>query len=79
MDLVFHLGGTGVFFTGVVEDAGTFELGVLDELEQFVEVRLGLAGEPDDEGGANGDARNASADALDEVADVGIFNSILLR
>jgi hypothetical protein len=71
VNLPVHVVGAGAFFFGIIEDAGALELAVFDEVHEFVEVGIGFAREADDEGGANGDAGDASADAFEEVPNVG--------
>ena len=71
MDLIFHLGSTGIFLARVVEDTGAFKFRVLNELQEFIEIGLGFTREPHNEGRADGDAGNAGTDAFDEIADVG--------
>src|SRR5262249_36431843 len=46
------------------------EAGALDEVEEVLELLLGLAGESDDESGADRDAGNAGANPGDEILDV---------
>ena len=70
MDVSVHVVSAGALFFGVIEDASAFEFAVLDEVHEFVEVGIGLTGEADDEGGADGDAGDASADAFEKVANV---------
>ena len=41
---------------------------LLDEVEQLIELFVGLAGEADDEGGAENDVRDGLADRLDALA-----------
>ena len=48
------------------EDADVIEGVIGDERAQLVDVGLGLAGETDDEGGAEGDAGDALADAVEQ-------------
>jgi len=71
VDLPVHVVGTGALLFGVIEDASALKLAVFNEVHEFIEVGVGLARETDDEGGADGDAGDAGADALEEVADVG--------
>ena len=52
----------GAFFVGVAEDAEPVELGFADELLQKFKVAERLAGEADDEAGAERDAGNGGAD-----------------
>ena len=70
MDASVHVVGFGAFFAAVAEDACAFEFGIADEVEEFGEVFFGFAGEADDESGADGEAGDAGAHAVDEVADV---------
>lgn len=70
MNVTVHVVGTGAFLFGVIEDAGAFKFAVFDEVDEFVEVGVGFARKSDDEGGANGDAWDASTDAFEEIADV---------
>src|SRR5207244_2283567 len=52
------------------EDTHVVEAGHLHEVEELLEIGIGLAGEADDEGGADGHAGNAAADALDHAEEV---------
>ena len=55
---------------GIGEDADVIERMVADEPAQLGSVRLRLAGEADDEGGAEGDAGNARADARQQRSEI---------
>ena len=52
---------------GVAEDAEPVELRGFDELQQLFEIRFGLAGESDDEAGADRDARNRAPDLFEQL------------
>ena len=54
------------------EDAGDGEPGGGDEVEQLVDVGLGLAGEADDEGRAHGDARAGRGARAPSRREVGV-------
>ena len=54
-------------FVGIGEHAQAVELRGFDELAELFEIRLGFAGEADDHAGADGDAGNGAADALDQL------------
>ena len=69
-DLVGHLGATRAVLSRVAENTEAFELGLLDKLAELGDVGVGFAGEADDESSADRDARDAGADALDQVANV---------
>ena len=69
-DLLLHLAGHRAVFTRVGEDAQALEAGLLDEVDQRLEMGGALAGEPDDERGPQRDARDARADAGDQIPDV---------
>jgi len=70
VDLVLHFVGSGPFLLGILEDATTFKFEGLEELEKFLMVFFGLAGEAGDEGGSDGEVRNALSHALQEIPDV---------
>lgn len=70
VDVIVHFVSARSFFFGVLEDAAAFEFEGLDEVEEFLVVLFGFAGEAGDEGGADGEIRDAVAHALEEVADV---------
>jgi hypothetical protein len=59
-----------LFLVGEGEDAHIVEPAGLHEPQELLEVGLGLAWEPDDEGGADGHAGHALADALDHAQEV---------
>ena len=62
----------GAFFVGVAEDAEPVELRFADELLQEFKVAERLAGEADDEAGAEGDAGDGGADLVEGLQeDVG--------
>ncbi len=68
-----ELEGLRAFFVGVGEDAEPVDLCGLDEGFEFLVVLFGLAGEADDEAGADDDAGDDAAGLLDEVEeDVGV-------
>ena len=54
------------FFVAIGEDAQPVELRGLNELAQFFEIFLGFAGKSDDHAGADRDAGNGCADALEQ-------------
>ncbi len=54
------------------EHADVVERVIGDERGQLVDVRVGLAGEADDEGGAEGDAGDAVADAGEQRVVAGV-------
>ena len=59
--------GFGALFVGVGEDAEPVDACGLDEVFEFLVVGFGLAGEADDEAGADDDAGDDAAGLLDEV------------
>src|SRR5687767_10386423 len=59
--------GAGPFLVRIGEHADVIEAGVLDEGLELREVGVGLAREPDDEGGTECDARYASADPGEQL------------
>src|SRR5205085_6597516 len=61
----------GAFLARELEDAHLVEAHLLDELAELFEVRLRLAGKPDDEAGAEGQVRNALPDLAHQLADPG--------
>ena len=64
--------GFRTFFIGVVEDAEPVEFCFADELLQNFKVAERLAGEADDEGGAQGDSGHGCADLFERLEkDVG--------
>lgn len=69
-NLVLHLGATRAFLLRIPENAEAFEFGFADKRLEFGDIGFGLARKADNEGGADGDAGDAGADALDEIADV---------
>ena len=70
-ELAVEFRGARTFLLAVGEDAEALETRALDEVEEGLEFLLGLAGEADDEGGADGDAGDACSHAgLMRVADV---------
>ena len=75
--MAFHLGALGAFFLRVLEYADAVELGLFEEGEEFGEVFFGLAGEADDEGGADDEIRDACTHAGDQVADIGAIGLTL--
>jgi hypothetical protein len=70
LDLVGHLlaegGGGGAVLLVVGEHAHVVELLLLDEVAQLAEVGVGLAGEADDERGAEAEPGGVLADALED-------------
>ena len=69
-ELAFHFTCATAFFLTVGEDAEALEPCALDEVEEVFKFFLRLAGESDDERGADGDSGDAFADALHEGLDV---------
>ena len=69
-DGAVHLRGRSALFGREGEYAKLVELRGADEVEEVLEVGLGLAGEADDEGGAQGDTWDGGAEAADDGADV---------
>ena len=67
--LVRHGSGWSAVLGRVKEGAGAVEAGGGDEVEQLLELVVGLAGEADDEGGADGDVRHGGAEAGEGVED----------
>ncbi len=53
-----------------MKNAEALEADALDEFHERLEVLLGLAGEADDESGADRETGNAGAEALDEALDM---------
>ena len=78
-NLARHLAGARALLLRIAEDAEALEPRLADEFAQLVDVRLGLAGEPDDEGRPQGDSGDAGADPADEVANVGAARLALHR
>jgi len=70
VDVAVTLVGAGAFFLGVLENAATFELEGLDEVEKFLVVFFCFLREAGDEGGADGEVGNAIAHPLKEITDV---------
>ena len=66
-ELGVELEGFGALFVGVGEDAEPVDLRGLDEGFELLVVVFGLAGEADDEAGADDDAGDDAAGLLDEV------------
>ena len=67
LDLTVHLGSHGVFLGRVGKAAQTVELHLLDKVAQILELLLGLAGEARDQGGAQGDAGDLTAQLADDL------------
>ena len=59
--LVGHLGGLGAVLLRVGKDRAVVELGLLDEVDQLVELLGRLAREAHERGGAQGDSRHLAA------------------
>src|SRR6516164_7748543 len=57
----------GIVDVGEFKDADPIEFRGGNELQKFLEVRVGLSGEANDEAGAEGDAGNAGAHAVQEL------------
>src|SRR5439155_14702494 len=66
-NLVVHFRRAGSCLLRVSEHPQPLELRFADELEQRLEASSGFAGKPDDEGGADRDARNVRADFADQI------------
>ncbi len=64
--LVLHLERGGALFIGVLEDAEALEAQLFDEVLQQLEVFFGLAGQADDERGAEGEAFDARTQLLEQ-------------
>ena len=61
-----HAGRGRALLFVVDEDAGDGEAGVAHEADELLELGVGLAGEPGDEGGADRGARQDGADAVQQ-------------
>ena len=70
MDVVVHLVRAGPFFFGILEDTTAFKFEGLDELEEFLMIGVGFAGESGDEGSPDGEIGNAGSHSLEEIADI---------
>ena len=66
-DLVGHGGGFGAGAGGVLEGEGGVEPGLLDQVERVGEVGFGLAREPDDDVGGEGDAGDGGAEVGEDL------------
>ena len=70
-DLSGHGAGCRPLFAGICEHADAFEAGAFQEVDQNLEVRIGLAREPDDERGPDGEIRHDRTRPPDQVLEVG--------
>ena len=68
VDLVRQVEGGGALLAGVGEDADVMEQPLGDEIEELLELLVGLAGKSRDERCAQGDVGHRGLDALDEGA-----------
>ena len=66
-NIVVQVAGGGVLLMAIDEGTHVIETGLADERQHLEEIVLGLAGEPDDHGGANGNAGDEPADALQQA------------
>ena len=60
-NLIRHFGGAASRFLRVGKDAHPIEFGFMNKFEKGIELGIGLAGEADDEGGANSEIGDACA------------------
>lgn len=65
-------GGVGAFFFAVSKGAHAVEAYGSNEVDEFGELLVGLAGEPDHECGADGDAGHLFAELADELVGLGL-------
>ena len=71
LDLAVHPGGNGVLLGGVGKAAQTVELHFLHEVAQVLELLFRLTREARDEGRAEGDVRDLTAQLADDVQQLG--------
>ncbi len=69
-NLARHLRRPGTLLAGIGKDPKTLETDGGDEIEQGLEMLLGLAGEADDERGAERQPGDARAEAADQLFDM---------
>ncbi len=65
--LIVELVARAGVFVGIGEHAQAVELRRLHKIAQRLEIGVGFAGKADDHAGADGDARNGVADALEQL------------
>jgi len=69
-NVTLHFGRARSLLLRISEHTQPLEAGRTNELQQRLKILLRLAGEPDDESGAQGDAGDAGPNAGNEIDDI---------